>query len=495
MMQTPRIREKLTGCLPLFLYLLLVLQPLMDILSYWLGQLGRGNALTLALRMGLFALTVLAGFCLSRHKKAYWIGGGLVILLGLGHVYAAWQYGYANPVSDLANYVRVIQMPVTTLCFITFLRENESCYEMLERAMATNLLVIVLSLLLSVLTGTENSTYADGLGCMGWFNNSNSQSAILTVLCSVTCSLFYRRRGLKSPLFWAVLLGSLTLLYLTGTRLSYLGLAALGFGMGLSLVLICRKNWKKACAFFGAAVLFLALLPWSPMMQHQNNYEGTQSQRQGAIDDLLGDYTLPELDLEQMDSDHQAELRTQWIQALTPIYKKYVPDFVEMFGVEKTIEVYNYSWQVKELTATRPRKIKFARLLMEASPASARFFGVELSRFTVGDTIYDVENDLHAIYFLYGAVGFVLMTAFLAYFLILIAIALLKDAKTYFTMDAAGWGIGLVMCLIHAVFTAGVLRRPNASIYLSAALAAVYYLVKIKKYPEAGKRVGEPHAV
>ena len=33
--------------------------------------------------------------------------------------------------------------------------------------------------------------------------------------------------------------------------------------------------------------------------------------------------------------------------------------------------------------------------------------------------------------------------------------------------------------------TAGVLRRPNASIYLSAILAGIYYLVRIRRYPDA----------
>lgn len=77
-----------------------------------------------------------------------------------------------------------------------------------------------------------------------------------------------------------------------------------------------------------------------------------------------------------------------------------------------------------------------------------------------------------------------MLAAFLLYFVALIVQALLKNAKRYFTIEAAGYGIALLMCLAHCYNTAGVLRRPNASVYLSAILAAVYYLVRLRKYED-----------
>ena len=41
-------------------------------------------------------------------------------------------------------------------------------------------------------------------------------------------------------------------------------------------------------------------------------------------------------------------------------------------------------------------------------------------------------------------------------------------------------------CLVYAYFTAGVLRRPNASIYMSVLLAVVYYLTQMRsEQPDA----------
>ena len=77
-----------------------------------------------------------------------------------------------------------------------------------------------------------------------------------------------------------------------------------------------------------------------------------------------------------------------------------------------------------------------------------------------------------------------LMIGFLAYFVYLILWALKKDAKKYFSPAAGAFGISLCIAVVNAYFTAGVLRRPNSSFYLSVILAVIFYLVCIKKYDD-----------
>ena len=79
--------------------------------------------------------------------------------------------------------------------------------------------------------------------------------------------------------------------------------------------------------------------------------------------------------------------------------------------------------------------------------------------------------------------GLILLLCFIGYFFLLIVKALIRDFKTYFTPIAGAIGISLIILLVFSYFTAGVLRRPNASFYLSVVLALVYYLTKIKVYP------------
>ena len=64
--------------------------------------------------------------------------------------------------------------------------------------------------------------------------------------------------------------------------------------------------------------------------------------------------------------------------------------------------------------------------------------------------------------------------------------SLIKDFRKYFTVEAGAFGIALCLCLVYAYFTAGVLRRPNASIYMSVLLAVVYYLTQMRsEQPDA----------
>ena len=172
------------------------------------------------------------------------------------------------------------------------------------------------------------------------------------------------------------------------------------------------------------------------------------------------------------------------IKELTPNYNHYVSDLVAIFGVERTVVMFNFTTDITEMTHNRTKKLLVAEALMEDAPLLSKVFGLELARFTIGKYIYDVENDFHGIYYLYGAVGLTAMVLFIGYFLLLIVKYLIKNFRRYFTLDAASWGIALVMCLGHSYLTAGVLRRPSASFYLAAVLAAVYYLLKIKKYPD-----------
>lgn len=79
------------------------------------------------------------------------------------------------------------------------------------------------------------------------------------------------------------------------------------------------------------------------------------------------------------------------------------------------MEMFNYTINVREFASVREKKLLFAQMLMEDSPLSARFFGINLARFSVGNNIYDVENDLHGIYYLYGGVGLAAYLLFLAY--------------------------------------------------------------------------------
>ena len=377
------LRDRLAPALPTVLLILLILQPLLDILSYWTDRLGMANTLTLLLRFAVFAAVCLLGFLASSRKKAYGIAAGACIFVLVGHVIACSIKGYLDPVHDLTNFVRVVQMPLFALCFISFLRANKKCYPAMETALIVNFWVISVTLVISVLTNTAAATYTNsGIGLLGWFSTSNAQSAVVSMLAPIVIAFCYRKKH-----FWLFCLttaAAFAQLYILGTRLAVLSL------------------------------------------------------------------------------------------------------FAVALGTARGMSAYEYSDQGTDITATRHRKIVFCSMLMDEHPFVSRIFGMELSRMSFDGDIYDVENDFHGIYFLYGWAGLALMVAFVAYFLYLIAKFLIQDFRKYFTSESGAYGISLCLCLIYANCTAGMLRRPNASVYMSVLLAAVYYLTQMRsEQPDA----------
>ena len=454
------LRDRLAPALPTVLLILLILQPLLDILSYWTDRLGMANTITLLLRFIVFAAVCLLGFLASSRKKVYGIAVIACGLLLIGHCIACFIVGYERIVYDLTNFIRVVQMPLFVLCFISFLRANKKCYRAFETGLMLDFWIITASVVVSVLTHTSSATYqSSNVGILGWYTFGNAQSAIMSILAPIVILLSYRRKNFL--LFTVTSIAALAQLYLMGTRLAFFSIAVAALGIPIVLVLTGKARTSKR--YIAVLVLILiaccATYKQSPMYINQNRYNEVMSYKQN--------------DAERY-------------HALCTIYNFYSPNMCQRFGTARVMSAYGYSDQVTDITAARHRKIVFCEMLLDEQPFTSRLFGMELGRMAFDGEIYDVENDFHGICFLYGWVGLAMMVAFIGYFLYLIVKCLIKDFRKYFTVEAGAFGIALCLCLVYAYFTAGVLRRPNASIYMSVLLAVVYYLTQMRsEQPDA----------
>ncbi|MDD6024165.1 MAG: O-antigen ligase family protein [Oscillospiraceae bacterium] len=476
---------KTTKNLSRILMILMVLQPLMDVLSFFMAQAGMSNLPTLALRMGVLGAAVLYGFLLSDRKKVYLMtGGALAAFWGL-HVGCCLAVGYQNPFADFTNYVRVVQIVLYTLCFITFLRQGQGVYQTVLLGICVNLGIIALVMLLSTLTGTDPHTYRGGFGVMGWFSTTNSQASIISACTPVALmfAMLYEGRA-KYPLMVLVTAVCDLMLFFNGTRLAFATL--LGCAVALPVVmLICRRReWVKFGILLLGAVICVGCVKMSPMYLVRTNYTAAMDEKQGWADTKIqwAEESMAQEEAEEdvsadPDSEVSKEKRERdAIRRLTPVYEWCAENIVDRFGVERVIRKYNFSSDVANITAARQQKIFFCQMLQEDLPVTAKIFGMELGLMTHKGEVYDVENDFYGIYFLYGAVGFVLLLAFVGYFLVMLLRCFVKDPKHFLTPMVGAVCIGLGIDLIYCCFTAGVLRRPNASFYLSVLLALCYYL-------------------
>lgn len=472
MNQTRTLAQSLASRLPRLVFVLCIIQPLLDVLSYWLDTLGLFNWPTLAIRFCMLALLIWSGFLLSKRRWIYWTAGALLLALAMGHAWACLLSGYDDPVGDWANLLRIYQFPLSTICFITFLRRNSQVYNALRKGMACSLAIIAAIELLSVLTGTNPYTYSNkSLGILGWFYCTSAQSAILSMLVPISLVWVMERWTHRPVVVTLLVVGGLGILFLFGTRLSFLALGATGAGLLLTLLITDRKQRQNIGILLICTCLFLGCFPLSPMYRNQVQVQENALRKQANIDVLIA--SGEEDALAQGLSGEAYQLAR-----LSKAYEAYLGGLVHKFGLARVARLYDYTDRVSNLSNHRLLRIRYCKLLLEDSPKLSVLFGLELGDLTYEGFIYDAENDLHGIFFLCGGVGLGMMLLFLCYFLVLILRALLRDFRHTFTLQAAGWGIALLTCLTHIYATSGVLRRPNASFYLSITLACIFFLVQ-----------------
>lgn len=466
------------GCprwLPGALVALCAAQPLLDVLSFWTQDLAWGSKLTLALRLLLFLCVVLTGFVLSGHKRAYWITAAVCAVLYAAHVLACLRaneaFTAANLISDATNFIRVAQIPLFTIAFITFLRCCRQGFASFERGITIAFWIIAAVELLSALTGTDPYTYSGKhIGLRGWFYCASTQSAILSMLVPLTLCPALRSGNIRRWLPVAVV--GFAELFCFATRLAYMSLFVTAIGMVITLALTKRGSAKVCAVLLLCAAVCAAGYTVSPMHRNQQAVAANAVRKQENIDRLV--------------AQGKAEFGDQGYAYLTYAYDEYLGGTVERYGLEATAEMYGYSTKAAVITNVRTIKINYCRLMLNTEPFTSRLFGLSYDEMTYHGCCYDVENDFHGICFLYGWVGLAMIIAFIGYFVYLIIKYLVQDFHKYFTLEAGAIGIAFCLCLVNAYCTAGVLRRPNASIYMSILLAVVYYLTQMRsEQPDA----------
>ena len=503
--------------LPVLVFLLCVIQPILDVAGYWQQTLGLGNAVTMLLRMLLLGGSVLLGFLLSDRKRYYLLTGAVLAALTLGHAWACSRAanGYTAAVTDLINLIRIYFLPLMTLCFITFLRANDKVFPAMVKGMALNLFVIAGVQLVSTLTGTDPHTYSvDGIGVRGWFLWTNSQSAILAMLAPIVICWALRRwekQLLPVALVTAVAEAPL---YFLAPRLAYASMAAAGLGIAFCLLLTHRARWRQVIAVTLVTCLFVAAMPLSPMYKRLNANSVRAEQTQEQIKEMDIHFEIvtepateaPAGETETASASEpkgtkkiQVRIDENNANTLERLYRSQdiIWSMVDRFGRDKVFEIYEYTLDSTILSNTRLMKIRFCELLMAESGLPSRLFGLNLAEMThqrydkdsklVVDN-YDVENDLHGVYFLTGWVGLGLMLAFLLWFGIRALIAVIRRPRECFTLRMCAFAMAYGLGLIHAYYTASVLRRNNASLYLALVLAGLWYLSRRGKAEVRSKK-------
>ena len=429
--------------------LLCIAQPVLDILSYWLGLLPHGNAVSLGLRMLVLALTILAAWMLEDRKKNMIIMLASLFAFWVLHAWSCWLNDYQSPVSDFINFARTAQIPIMTLCLIVLLKQTSDPLPLLEKLFTASLYFVAFITLLAVVTGTSVYSYQRwNVGYSGWFGWTNSQSAIYAALTVFsTFPAFMRKDWLSSGLRCAV---GFLLLFFLGTRLAYAEIFLISIASIISMLMTHRFDWKSAVIILALAAICACAYQFSPMAENQRLFQESLIEQQEAADD--SNMTIDEL------------------------YEKYMSAMVDRFGIDEVKAFYHNSRDISVIGDVRLYKINYCKMVMSQLPASSKLFGFELAETRHQQSVFDVENDFHGIYFLYGIVGLALLIGYLLYYAAKALIGLFRTDSETDKMWLLAACVSALILIINSYFSASVLRRPNASFYLSITLAIVSFL-------------------
>ena len=449
------------------LFILLIIQPLLDVFSFFMVENNMTIFSTL-MRMALFGVVTLYTFIISDNKKAYFIAAGILGVFWILHMVGCFMEGYQSIYQDLAMFVRTVQMPVFTLCFITIFKKGNDVPKTIRTAFVCNYIIISAVIIASYAVGMPESAYPTGIGVKGWFAISNAQSCIISLLAPLT--LYWAVKNKNKILSLIVVIIAYANLFFYGTKVSYYFIFISLFSMIFFMVINKKKDIAMYVILIGCMVVCGGAYKYSPC--YENNYL-----MQASMDEWDADISK----IQEEDKAHKDPQEKLTMKDYEKIYNLYNGELVDRFGIEKVVEKYNYSTYAVDLIDNRKLKVNYSSLMMDEKGKMAHLFGFEYMDFVHDGESFEPENDFPAVYFSNGIVGLAMYLIFIAYFLVLIVMKLFKKFWKTLTLEAGAVGTTLVLMLGAAQLSGNVLRRPNVTIYFSLILAYVYYLCKLQK--------------
>lgn len=462
-----------------FMAALLLVQPLLDVLSFCFAG-SAATIITTALRMALLITVSLYGFVITDRRDIYYACYGLIAAFWLLHVLNCIRLGYQHPISDLTEYCKLIQLPLWTLSFITFFRIRDNLDIDMLSVMVANLVIIFVVIGLSYLTGTQVYTYEFPereiqIGVMGWFPIHNTQSAILCMI--IPAVLLWGLRTEKLAVFSACAVFGLGLLYFTGTRLAYYTAILLTLAF-VVIIVLCRKPMLFCLPMLVSLILLIAFKGVSPMNERQEVSSTSFSVYQEKIDKIMGedkDFVY------KKNKETDPKVMKKIEKVYTDIYGKHgvydevlLGDLIERFGVEKVMEEFDYTIKPQVLNDLRKRKLIAMSMLWEEQDFLTHLLGMECTASKIGEKSYDPENDFPALPYMYGYIGVLLYLAFFAGVIFFAATEFIRRFPTLLNPEFITAAIILVLGLGAAQFSGQVLRRTSATVYISLAAATLF---------------------
>lgn len=463
-----------------WLVLLIAAQPLLDVLAFWT----RNEVATAAgfIRLAIMLILPLYLLIELKKKKKFIISMLVIGLYCLAHVLNSFRVGMVSVFLDVEYMARIAQLPILAVCF-AFLIKDEKTKNQALRGIWLAAAITVTCLLLSLVTGTWNSTYGGGLGISGWVIDDNRcANSIIFVTLSVFAILYAYNSEKKAVQIGVPALTAL-ILVTNSTRACYMGLFCIFASYIIFAPIRSRMSGERGKKTFIIALILLSIVaavvyPYTPRALVDSSKVAAAQKSQNEFDEkmkALG-YDLSLMsDEEKLNTPEVFDAFEQYYHSLIGYV---IPDMFSRFGTEKVLIKYGFETDAGRLIDVRLMKTSFAALIWDECDPMTKLLGFEPSRQCL-EGKYDMENDWPALFYYTGYLGFGLYAAFVLYFVYLIIRRLIKDFKGSFTAENLALGVCLALQLALAQFSGALIRRPNVSIYFALVLGMIYYKTAI----------------
>lgn len=473
----PKVKNSIISNALKIVFILIVLQPILDILSYWLGFINLDSVVPI-LRLVLFSLVLVLAFLASSKKYIYFVVVGAALLYWIIHCGALVLRGSGIETifNDTDMYVRLVWMPLLAISVASLLRNNtpKDNIATIAKALFINLVLVGLVVLLTHLTNTINYTYETTyLGTVGWFSNDNAQGIILVAL--VVGGLLYAYIKKSTLLYsFATLLG-FSLLFAHGSRVTYFSI----FAITITWLVALAISRTRAIAYYApiiiAAVCAATLYSHSPMYLNKTELEASNIRATQTASHQITQQT-------QSPPNKQSESNS----ANNSPYEKYAPALVGRFGLDRVSQAFDNTSDLNIIRDYRKQKNIYVLLTLQESNVVTILFGHAYEDFTYNGTDLEPESDIATIIFLYGIVGAALYWILLAGTIIYISSKLLRE-KIQLVAPILFMLIAMLLCVAGLV-GGHVALRTNVSIYIAVSLALLWNIATNQKSRSIIKR-------
>lgn len=478
------------------LLIFIILQPLLDIISYF--QMHYFNvSYTWIARIILLFVIFLYSYLQSNNKKKYILCCLPFAIYYILHIINLNRIGYFNFVLDTKYFIQVFQFPILTISLISIVKNDFNQTKTIKKALVINFLIIFISVVLSYLTNSYEFTYYS-FGLTGWFSSANTQSMILSALSCLCMGIVYKKGNWIYNFIISLII--FLLLFLNATKACYLTLLFLLILMIFISILDLKKSKLRIINLLIYLMFFIISLCFygkSYTFLRKNELDNNISSNQEYIDKIennnnnndnnnINNNNNNNNNDNNNSNNNEEENITGRNDCNTNLYDNYEQqqiellkssyiyrEIIEIHGIDAVYEEMKDNINGESLSDNRLRKKINAKIYFKQNDLLTKSFGIGYS--IIQKDEMSLENDITALFYYYGYVGIILYFGFIMFFIKKSLEEFIFSSKKFNDSEYLILNFTIFLLLFGSEYSGAFLRKSNANVYFSVIFTLLYF--------------------